>query len=202
MKENNKGFTLIELIIALTIVTIVSVAVFSFAIVSSRTYQKQTKEVELQYESQLAMNQVQELLIDANRGVAYSYNAVNQGTAAIIETQMVHNDSEIPAGTTVETKEIAVCNQDKYYVIQWVADEHRLYYYEYKYNSTGYDIIADKVLMAEYVQSFSADLADMDKNGSISLDVVFRRDNDYRVTQNVKLRNKVGVNKALSVYYP
>lgn len=199
MKENNKGFTLIELVITLAIVAILSLAAFSFAIVSSRTYQKQTKDVEVQYESQLAMNQIQELLIDAGKAVSYSYDSVSPGTAAVIDTNMLESDSSVP--TAAATKELAIYNKDKYYVIQWVKADERLYYYEYKYTPSGFTISADKVRMADYVQSFSVDLSNVDQTGSVALDAVFRKDKDYQVTQNVRIRNKVEVNKSLVDIY-
>lgn len=207
MKENNKGFTLIELLITLMIVAIVSVAVFSFAVVSSRTYQKQTKDVELQYEAQLAMNQIQELLLDAGEGVSYSYNGVNAGTPNIIHANMIKSDADIPVTVppappiTVATKELAICNEDTCYVIQWDAGEQKLYYYEFWNDAGTLKMAADHVLMADYVQSFSANLNDVAENGSVYLDIVFNRDSNYQLQQSVRIRNKVKVNEALSVYY-
>lgn len=215
MRENNRGFTLIELVITIAIVAIVSAVAFSFAVTSSRTYQKQTKEVELQYEAQLSVNQIQELLVDARKGVGYAYNAVNSGGTDYISANMRQTDAEIMAeiddAHPLKSKELMIFNADTCYVIQWVPQdvttpnvvENRIYYYELKHAGGGtLTNEANRVLMAENVENFGADLTNVDKNGMVTLDVLFKKDDiEYRVTQNVRIRNKVDVNKEKSFYY-
>lgn len=63
--KNPKGYSLIELIVVVAILAIVGTAVFGFFLTSSRLYKNDSDEVNLQYESQLAVNQLENLLIDA-----------------------------------------------------------------------------------------------------------------------------------------
>ena len=64
MRRNNKGFSLVELIVALAIFAIAGVAVFGFMVNSSRLYQRTNVEVKLQYEQQLAVNQIRDMYHD------------------------------------------------------------------------------------------------------------------------------------------
>lgn len=191
MKKDNYGFSLMELVISMAIVSIVSVAVFEFVMVATRHYQRETREVELQYEAQLTMNQLQDMLIDATKGVSYMVNG----------STLILSDSEIPAGP-VTSKQVIVYNTDRYYVIEWRADQEKILYSEYSRNADNtWNLIADNILMAEYVHQFSADLSFFDRNNSIGLDVVFNNEREYRMMQNVKLRNQVSVNASVTELY-
>ena len=75
MKKNQKGFTLVELIIAVAIVAIVSVTIVSFMIAGSRSYASSSTETNIQQEAQIAMNQISDLIIDTSKAVTYKYQA-------------------------------------------------------------------------------------------------------------------------------
>ncbi len=192
-KMNNSGLSLIELVVSIAIFSIASVAIFEFVMVAIRHYQKGTSEVEVQYEAQLAMNQLQDLLIDANRGVTYMVN----GSTAIL------SDAEIADGTVTD-KQVFIYNADRYYVIEWIAAEREILYSEYIRNADGSwvaDADAHDALLAEYVREFSVDLSSVQQNNCIELKIYFDNDREYQVTQNVKLRNKVSVNAPLAEMY-
>ena len=55
--------------------------------------------------------------------------------------------------------------------------------------------------MAEYVRDFSVDLSAFERNNSLGLDLLFDNAQEYRILQNVKLRNQVLINKSLSQVY-
>lgn len=190
LKENNAGFSLVEMLVAIAIFSVVSVAFFQFLMVAIRHYQQGTREVEVQYEAQLVTNQLQDMLIDAKQGVSYAVN----GT-------LVRSDADAPAGT-VTSKEVFIYNTDRYYVIEWKAADRELLYSEYSRTPEGtWDTVASDVLMAEYVSEFSVDLTFFDRNNGIGLDLLFDNEREYRVMQNVKLRNQVSVNATLAEIY-
>lgn len=196
-KLNNAGYSLVEVIVALAIVSIAAIAVFEFAIVSSKQYQKDTLETEVQYEAQLVMNQIQELLIDASEGVAYGYADSDGGSYALILS-----DKEIGTGAAANYKYLMVYNDDRYYVLKWDLGQEKIYYSEYQNDGGGsFSLLADEELMAEYVHAFSVDLSQLEENHSVRLDVTFDNQRSYRVTQNVTLRNRVVVNKSISEVY-
>lgn len=71
MKKDNRGFTLVELIVAIAIFVIVGAAAFGLMITSSRSYANVQTRIDLQLRSQQAMNQLSNYLIDANVGAAW-----------------------------------------------------------------------------------------------------------------------------------
>lgn len=192
MKKNNAGFSLIELIVAMAILMIASTAIFELVIVSSRHYQKETLETDLQYEAQLSVNQVQDMLIDATRGVSYRANG----------SQMILTDADIASGT-VASKEIIIYNADEYFIITWDASLKQLLYSSWKWNdsSGAFQQTADRVLMAEYVADFSADFSQTGENGLVYLRFEFDNKRQYEVCQNVTLRNRVAVNATAAEVY-
>ncbi|MDF2588238.1 MAG: prepilin-type N-terminal cleavage/methylation domain [Anaerocolumna sp.] len=66
MIKNDDGLTLIELIVSITIITIVLGAILSFMITGSNSYKKEKEAVNLQTEAQFILNQLDDLLIEAN----------------------------------------------------------------------------------------------------------------------------------------
>ena len=71
MKENNRGFTLIELIVSLLIFSIVVAAAFGFMLSGARSYSSVSKRLNLQVQSQLAMNQLNNYIIDCDTGICF-----------------------------------------------------------------------------------------------------------------------------------
>ncbi|PKM72352.1 MAG: hypothetical protein CVU91_10155 [Firmicutes bacterium HGW-Firmicutes-16] len=84
MKNDNKGFTLIELMISLTIFAVLVTAVFSFMLAGSRSYSTVTNRLNLNVQSQLALNQLESYIIDCNAGLYYADNTLyifNRGSS-------------------------------------------------------------------------------------------------------------------------
>ena len=192
-KKNNFGFSLVELVVSVAILSIVSAAIFEFVILASRHYQRETREVGVQYEAQLSVNQLQDLIIDATRGIAYSVNG---------STDKVLTDDDITVDN-ISTKQIMVFNENKYYIVKWDAAQAKLLYSEYVLEETTHTwlSVTTDALMAEYVEQFSADLSETEGNGSVRLEVLFSNERKYTVTQSVTLRNKVLINAEMNEMY-
>lgn len=69
MKGNNKGVTLVELIVTIAIMGVIAVGIQGFTLTSAKLNSNVVSDVKLQYESQLVMANVQKHLINANKAV-------------------------------------------------------------------------------------------------------------------------------------
>ena len=65
MKSNNKGYTLVELLVTLAIFGIVMISIGLMMRTTSVSYLNGTQEVSMQTEVQIVANQIEELLVDA-----------------------------------------------------------------------------------------------------------------------------------------
>lgn len=74
--KNNKGFTLVELVIAVAIFSVVSTVVLGFTVTATNTYKGISTEVGLQFESQMMMGQLEEYMMDCNGGISFKDNTI------------------------------------------------------------------------------------------------------------------------------
>ncbi len=72
LKQNSKGFTLVELLVSIALVSVVSVGVFGLLLSSSKSFNNISYSLRLQVESQLAMTQMKEYILDADAGIAWN----------------------------------------------------------------------------------------------------------------------------------
>lgn len=92
---NNKGYSLVELLLAIFILALVMAGVVSIMRATSVSYRNGNFEVNVQTEAQIVANQIEELLVDADTSVSYNsstgvYTIVNQG----VSHQLKYDSSE------------------------------------------------------------------------------------------------------------
>lgn len=73
--KNNKGYSLVELVIAFALLMLISASVVAFLRVSSHAYYSVSSGVNLQVRSQVAVTQLQNYIIDCNRGIYFDDSA-------------------------------------------------------------------------------------------------------------------------------
>lgn len=195
MREDQKGFTLVELMITIAILAIVSVAIFSFMVSGSKSYSSTNTEVNLQHEAQLTLNQLSDLIIDTQKGVTYS----NFSGGA--ETKLLKDPSDT---STVDKKRILLYNTTNAYEVVWDKATAQIRYAEYGVsgNTIGTTPIHEG-LMAEYVADFSADLTDLEENRVVHTHMTFEKSGkDYSSNNNITIRNKVVANTEIEYIPP
>ena len=126
MKEN-RGLTLIELMITIGILSIVIVIAGSFMLTSGNSFAKGNADSEVQNEAQLAVNQIEDLIID---GVGV------EKTVDADKTELVLYHTEEVGGATNFIKE----------VVTWKTDGNNNMYY------SKWEVIKDPV-SGDYVES-------------------------------------------------
>ena len=194
---NNKGFSLIELIITVAILTIITSAILGFIVTGTKSYGNVNEEVELQQEAQLSFNQLSDLIIDSTNGIKYYYNDN--------ENKIILTDSDITE--TVTSKTLAIYNtvkeagvEKKYiYNIIWKKSENKLYLRKDTIVATGAVTKGTPELMAEYVNDFSPSLAKAQNKKKVVIELSFIKNNkSYVSKKNFALRNKAVVNGTIT----
>lgn len=197
LREDHRGLTLVELLVAIVIGAIVVLSVSGFMVVGARTFTSTSSEVNLQHESQIAYNQLQDLIIDTTLGIDYVYIAEGETTEI-----KILSDADIPSGTVLGEKRIYIYNDTIAYAIIWDVDARELFYEEYDvtYSSTGGASFGSPArvahaLMAEFITEFGIDVTRLEKKNIVRVDMAFERANrNYSASYNITVRNQVVVN--------
>ena len=199
--RKNSGFTLVELVIVMAIMGILGLAVTGFIGTSTKQYKYASKDVDLQYEAQLTMNQIGNLIIDAQKGVKYEPATV----AAPVEVASVNPEAGYIATASAEEasseeassdSKLIIYNKDCTYNIIYRPSEHKIYLRKDTLDPATGAVKADgqgkESLMAENVIGFTPDLSEAESKNSVGLVVDFKAgDKKYTSKQNFTMRNKV-----------
>ena len=204
LKHNNSGLTLVELVVTIAILAVASTAIMGFLTVSTRQYGKGNNEVSLQYEAQLASNQLMNLILDTKKGIRYEY-ATSSGS------NVIHSDADIPSVSDVISKTVYLYAEDTttlgasdtYYEIVWDKAAKKLYLTQYVYDDSratwvpDHDSLLNKEqgLLSNYVEDFSLDLTQVEKEKRLQLNIKYKNESEYNVDQNIALRNKISIDK-------
>ena len=144
VENNNKGLTLLEMIISVAIMSIVMVTVTSFMVTGTKMFGASNNEIQLQEEVQLALSNVENRIIDAKMGIRCD----DDGTQVILT---VFNDK-----TSTEPKEYIV----------WNRNDRKIYYASSEADVTLTTFPTNEVL-ASNVENFEVAL----KSGTLGATV-------------------------------
>ena len=173
----NQGISLIELLVVIAIIAIVGGLIAGFIMTSTKAYKSADKEVNLQYEAQLAVNQIRDCIIDANANISQSE-----------DTYSIYNRTE--EGYTRET-------------LSWDASKQAIFYEKWKKDKTDSQEVVqtEAVKLADYVDDFSMDLskAEEERKVEIALSMSYKG-KEYSTSSIVNLRNAILVNDTKKEY--
>lgn len=205
-KLDNRGLTLVELLVTIALVAVVGGVITAFVITAQKQYNQGIAETDLQYEAQLLSNQFQELLLDANEGISYRYGGTRTEGANnnVPVGNFILNDAGVAEGATVTNKELYIYETATYSVLTWDSVKKEVYYREYD-SATKQPITAEPELMAEFVSGISVDLSDLEESGILRYDLYFLKEGtgrEYSTSHKLKIRNTVLVNKSPDEVYP
>lgn len=193
IQKQNSGFSLVELIIAIAILVIVTGAVCSFIIITSRNYANGNNDISVQQEAQLALNQMSDVIIDATESINYvGYDESDQPVKAL-------KDSEF--AFTPEKKALIVYNTEPdHYMFYWQKSDESLYFSvadaDGNFPMPG-ENSADCVLLAENVTDFQVDLSQVEERRVVKLMLNFQTGTrKFEMANNITVRNKVVINNA------
>lgn len=225
--KKNQGYSLIELVTSLAILAIVGLVLVGFLVIASKTFRSENTEVNIQYESQLTINQLKDLIVDSNRGIAYglqpvvgSFTVVDMkdlGSEAAILNAMeaadISNINKVKRCLLIYNEVyLAASNSYEYPVckIVWDPTTKQLKYAQ-KTFATLVDLEADRYLnsisasdyylMSDYMELFSVKMMD-GITEEISLEMtLLSGGKEYKTSSSISLRNKVVVSDDVRIIY-
>ena len=207
MRKNQKGFTLVELIIAVAILAVVTVAVCGFIMVGSRSYTSANTDIMLQQDAQLALNQMSDVIIDTTESISYS-GLVNGSMQTVLkDSEFSGEPTDKCLAVVNKIPETDDLNQNPSYWFYFSKDDATIYYNEIDdIDSTTmtpdeikdkFDAAADdKAVLAEHVAEFSVDVSQFEQNRVVMLSLTFENgDRVYSTSNNVTVRNRIALNQ-------
>ena len=175
-KNKNKGFTIIELITAIGIMGVLSVAIIMFMSSSSKTYSRLSIESQLQSEAQLVANMVTELAIDY-------FDAVDE---------TAENFGYESAKGKILILDSLVGGDKKQYIIGLKNDEKSLYLAERTYNvgSNTWGPTTE-ALLGNYIVDFKVDTSRVEEDNMLMFTLCYDKSGrQYNGNYQVLMRNR------------
>ena len=139
MKNTNKGFTLIELIVTVAIIAIFLGVILMFVTTGSNTYRSTSSTAKVQMETQETFDRIEDMIIDVNRSLYYA-----NGSGDSIGTEIKNDIKNSGDGNSTDNKTFIVCNEYKngnntsqYIcdVLDWDKEEETIYYSQREYKA-------------------------------------------------------------------
>lgn len=185
MMRNNKGLSLIELIVAIAILAVAGVAILGFVMNTSSSYAKTNKEVKLQYEQQLAVNQVRDMIVESDKGIYFD---------SASKTLAFYGATKKVSGTTVYPVS----------VISFKDAEKKMYFGTKEFTSAAdvtFASVVDLKLLSDNVKDFNIDLTQVSKD-KVQFQITFVvGDKEQTVKETVALRNRLVVSNSVDTIW-
>lgn len=188
--KNNKGFSLVEAIVAFAIASIAALSVFGFMVFGNSSFKSTSTDVGLQYEQQIVVNQVRDLILESTNALS---NGAVSGEGAVIPDKsqlIIYNTTKTSSGTAAyEATRITFESEDS-------AESGTIYK-----NSLVFDDISSvdvnsfdddlNRILGENVSDIEFDLSEVD-DGKVSFTIEFTNNGkSIKSKQIVSLRNNV-----------
>lgn len=204
IRKNQKGFTLVELIIAVAILAIVTLAVCGFIVVGSKSYTSANTDIMLQQEAQLALNQISDVIIDTTDSITYSVGT-GSGLQNVLKDSEYGGEATDKCLVVINRTDTNSNNLNPSYWFYWNKDLETIYFNELPTvkPSMSYDEIqaelanadSGRAILAEHVTDLNIDISQFEENRVVMISMTLQNGNrEYSTSNNVTVRNRIALN--------
>ena len=210
MKRDQKGFTIVELIIAVAILAIVTLAVCGFILVGSKSYTSANTDIMLQQDAQLALNQISDVIIDTTDSINYRVGTTEDNLQLVLKDSEYGGEATYKSLVVVNRGNEDSNNDNKCYRFDWDKAAETIYFNEADVALTadmadeeiesavnaGFAAVeGDKAILAEHVTELGVDLTQFEENRVVMISMTFENGGrQYATSNNVTVRNRIAIN--------
>ena len=205
---NNRGVTLMELVVALSIIMIFAGVVTAYITSTTNLYRNVRSNSVVQMDTQEILTKLQNLVIDTGNTIYYAKGALGaDGSTFVTPGEKLTNDLSAPI---MENKTLVVCSMvdgetatsgDIYDIIDWDAETQTLYYTQREYRAEhGVGAAATlrtkkaKSVISENVVSFAVSLDKVESENKVEFQITVNvNGKEITSSRTVTLRNTVVV---------
>lgn len=201
-KKNNKGFSLIELLVALSILAVISLTLVTFMGSSSRTYTRTSTEATLQAEAQVVANAISDRIIDCTENIDYSTTVLNNVDGLPSNSL----DGGTRFGDSVNGEVLQIINENTKSILLLDRKEKVIYYMEvsrdmadpdkkfpkFSYGDESDYSNSDRQILAEHVTEFKVNKDRYANEHILWFQLTYEKNNkSYTGTYQVNIRNHI-----------
>ena len=194
IKKDHRGMSLVELVVSLLIASVVVIAIGGFLSVGTKSYLMTNTETQLQKESQIALNQIEDLMLVAQSYDYQSYFVASKEVPVLLITTL-EKESGIPCEyyhAIVWNKETKILSYRKISMTLLVSG------YSSDLNVWGQamaeeetDAMRQPSLLANYVDSLRINPVKSDKEKAVTITLKLNLNGkDYQRFTTVTMRNR------------
>lgn len=199
-RQNQKGFSLVELVVVIAIMAVVGLTLYGFFHTSLNSYNNTGSEVDLQYEAQITQNQLDNLIIDSTKEVKYLYDTASSTGNVALSDQGLDKSK-------IKKKQFKIYNEvydkdnnkvrDEIYTLEWDTTTSKIFLYKTTVDASGTTTTLDPSLLAEYVTDFEVNLKRVEKQRVVEFLFLYENGGkELQINHNITMRNRVHVNTA------
>lgn len=189
-KQKNRGFTLVEIIVTVAIIAVFSGVVLTAVTAGARMYRNVSSSTRVQVDAQQLADDMENLIIDANKGVYYAYGRGSALGTAITD--------DIDSGTAGD-RTLLVCNQCqdengntylKVEALDFEEAEETVYYSSWRQGETA----SERSVYAEGIKSFRVDVSQVVSGHTFRFSLTTEKNGkQINTLHTVNLRNQIKV---------
>ena len=203
-KKNNKGFSLVELLVAISILAVISLTLVTFMGSSSRTYTRTSTEATLQAEAQVVANAISDRIIDCTDNIDYSTTVLSNIDG--LPENKLSGGTDKRFGDSTNGEVLQIINENSKCMLLLDRERDVIYYMEvernmadpdkkfpkFSYGSDADYSTSNRQILAEHVTDFKVNKDRYADEHILWFELTYEKNNrSYTGTYQVNIRNHI-----------